>query len=128
MRTILTSMAGLAAAVLPMAASAQQPSIIRFGIDGCDFVTGKLEAKCIPMFIGETIVFVFSLIGIFFIINIMYAGYQIAFGGAGIVEEGAGKQRLKWSIIGFIACACAFVILDAILSIMTEQVVAPPGQ
>jgi hypothetical protein len=94
-----------------------EEGIITGNLDGCDFKTGRLSASCIPIFIGHVIEYIFGLIGFFFIINVMYAGYQIAFGGAGIVEDGAGKQRLKWSIIGFVVTACSFLILDAILTV-----------
>lgn len=102
------------------------PSIIRSGIDGCDFTTGRLSASCIPNFIASVVIFIYGLVGVFFMLNIMYAGYQIAFAGAGIMDEGAGKQRLKWAIIGFIMTVCSFLILSAIVSVFSRPFTPAP--
>ncbi len=125
MRTLFAHITALLL-LAPHAVSAQVPSIIKSGITGCDFQTGKLSAACIPNFIASIVVFIYGLIGLFFIANIMYAGYQIAFAGAGIMDEGAGKQRLKWSILGFIITVSSYLILSAIISIFSAPFAAPP--
>lgn len=110
----------LASALLPAGAQAQLFGILQPGIPGCDFRTGWLTAMCIPNFIAHLIAFIFSLLGVFFLGSVMYAGYQIALSGITGDKE-AGKRRLTWSIIGLIVAICSFVILDLILSVITER-------
>ncbi len=108
--------------LLPAIAKAQQ-GFITGDIDECNFTTGRFGADCIPLYIAHLITLIFGLVGIFFIINIMYAGYQIAFGNIpGVGDKEAGKNRLLWSIIGFLVTACSFLILDAVLSIVIERI------
>lgn len=95
-----------------------QPGIITGGISGCDFTTGWLSSACIPMFIGHLITFVFSFVGTFFVINVMYAGYELALGYMGEGDKGKGKERLKWSIAGLIVATCTFLILDLVLYVV----------
>jgi hypothetical protein len=109
--------------LVPAAALAQQVPGIITNIPGCDFVTGKFTSMCIPMFIAHLIRFVFSLAGVFFVLNIMFAGYQIAIGSVpGIGDKEKGKTRLLWSIIGFLVTVFSFVILDLVLSVLTERI------
>lgn len=79
------------------------------------FISGRITSACIPMFLANVIVWIFGVIGIFFTLNLMFAGYEIAFGGLSGDKE-AGKNRFKWSLIGFAIAACAFLILDLVLS------------
>lgn len=88
------------------------------GITGCDFTTGWLTPACIPNFIGHLIVFVFGFVGIFFVLNVMYAGYELAIAYIGESDKGAGKERLKWSIVGLVLATCTFLILDLVLTIV----------
>jgi hypothetical protein len=87
-------------------------------------VTTRLEScrrnvfKCIPIFIGNLIVTIFSVISAFFLINVIYAGYQIAM-GSWTGEKSAGKDRLTWSIIGLVVSVCAYLILDLVVSVIT---------
>jgi hypothetical protein len=83
----------------------------------CDFVTGKLKPECIPRFIGFLIQQVFAFVSILFILNVIYAGFQIA-KGAWDGEKSKGKDRLKWSIGGLIICASAYLILDVVLQVV----------
>ena len=83
----------------------------------CNFTTGKLPPACIPLFIGHLIELVFGLVSIFFILNVIFAGYQLAI-GAWSGEKSKGKDRLIWSIIGLIICAGAFLILDVVLNVV----------
>jgi len=100
------------------AAYAQNIQVITSGLNGCDFVTGKMTAACIPSFIGHLIQIVFSVISVFFIINVLYAGYQIAFGYIN-GDKSEGADRLKWSIIGLVVSVCSFLILDLAVTIIS---------
>jgi hypothetical protein len=84
------------------------------GVSACDFQTGKLTAACIPIFIAHLIQFV----GILFVLNVMYAGYQLAIAYIGESDKGAGKDRLKWSIAGLVICTCSYLILDLVLNVV----------
>ncbi|MBI5155831.1 hypothetical protein HZA45_01000 [Candidatus Peregrinibacteria bacterium] len=121
MRTkrLFTAFSLLCAAFLPYIASAQQ-GVIATGITGCNFSTGQLRAACIPNFIAYLVQFLFSLLGMFFLLNVIFAGYQIAVSGVTGDKE-SGKNRLMWSVIGLIVAICAFVILDLVLSVITER-------
>ena len=77
-----------------------------------------MTAACIPSFIGHLIEFVYGFVGIFFILNVMYAGYELALGYMGEGDKGKGKDRLKWSIIGLIVATCSFLILDMVLNVV----------
>lgn len=108
--------AGFAVAGLPQTVSAQLPEgLIVEGIDGCDFVTGQLEARCIPNFIGYLVELIFGVVGLICLINIMIAGYELA--ASGVTEDKtAGKNRLTYSVIGAVVCVCAFLIVDFFIS------------
>lgn len=98
---------------------AQNFAIITDGIPGCNFRTGKLEAKCIPLFIAHLIQVLFSLISIFFILNVLYAGYQMAISYGQGNGMGEGKDRLYWSIAGVIVSVCSFLILDLVVTVIS---------
>jgi hypothetical protein len=102
----------------PAAAFAQQQGIIRQGIPGCNFGTGALTAGCIPAFIAHIIQFIFMLIGVFFLLNVMFAGYQIAIASINGKDRSTGYNRIIWSIIGFLVAACSFVIMNVVLSVI----------
>ncbi len=85
---------------------------------GSGFVTGRISAACIPQFVGHLITFVYGFVGVFFILNVMYAGYQLAIAYIGESDKGAGKERLKWSIGGLIIATCTFLILDLVLNVI----------
>ncbi len=98
-------------------ASAQNPRIIT-ELPGCDFATGRLSSACIPIFIGHLIQVVFSVISLFFLLNVMYAGYQIALGYIR-GEKTEGIERIRWSIIGLIVSVCAFLIANLVVNVIT---------
>ena len=110
---------GILLAFTPATAFAQAGVIVT-GITGCDFSTGRLLSACIPNFIAYLVQFIFSLLGMFFLLNVIFAGYQIAVSGLTGDKE-AGKKRLMWSVVGLIVAICAFVILDLVLSVITER-------
>lgn len=113
----MRSIGFLATLLLPAIASAQQPGVIMEGLTGCDFQTGKLMASCVPVFIGHLVQLVMALVGSIFVINIMIGGYQYAI-GAIEGDEGKGKERIYWSIIGLILTTCAFLIIDLVLVVL----------
>lgn len=98
-------------------ALAQNPGIIT-NLPGCDFVTGRLTAACVPIFVGHLITLVFSVVSAFFILNVMYAGYQIAM-GSWTGEKSEGKDRVTWSVIGLVVTVCSYLILDLAISVIT---------
>lgn len=106
----------------PLFASAQVAglSIIPKGWESgdCNITNGKMIAACIPWLIGYIIGFIFNLISAFFILNVIYAGYQMAL-GSWTGEKSEGKDRLTWSIIGLVISVCAYLILDLVVSIIT---------
>ncbi len=83
----------------------------------CDITTGRIHAPCIPMFIAHLVQVVFSVISVFFLINVIYSGYQIALGYIN-GEKAEGVERLRWSIIGLVVSVCSFLILDLVVSII----------
>ena len=112
---------------LPARVLAQTPSLFPDGgiisgfgfISGgdidCDFNTGVIDAECIPVFIAHIIKFIFGFTGAFFLLMIIWSGYQIALGGVTQDKE-KGKNRLIFAIVGFIICTLTFFIIDFIVS------------
>ena len=96
-------------------AFAQDFAIISEGIEGCDFSTGILQAVCIPNFIGYLVKIIFGITGFVFMINTMIGGYQLAISGV-TEDKSAGKNRILYSVLGFFACASAFLIVDFVIS------------
>jgi len=81
---------------------------------GCDYVSGKIKAKCFPILIGHLVQVIFSLIGVYFLINVIIAGHQILFGGG---DLGDGKARIFASFTGFISAACSFLVIDLVITL-----------
>lgn len=114
----------VSASFVPQTTFAQgNPQVITPGLinpitgKSCDFVTGNISAGCIPLFIGHIIQLVFGLISAFFLLNVIFAGYQIAM-GSWTGDKANGKDRLTWSIIGLVISICAFLILDLVVSVI----------
>lgn len=103
---------------VPESASAQI-ALITSGIDGCDFATGKLLARCIPNFIGYLVQMIFGIVGLICLVTIMFAGYEIALGSIGGDTTG-GKQRLLYAIIGLVVSTCAFLLVDFTVSALLQ--------
>lgn len=101
-------------------AYAQNPGIVVEGLFGCNFRTGKLLPQCIPIFIGHIIQTVVSVLSVLFLLNVLYAGYQIAM-GSWTGEKAAGKDRLTWSIIGLVVSTCAFLIIDLVVDTLAPM-------
>ncbi|TSC79181.1 MAG: hypothetical protein G01um101425_818 [Candidatus Peregrinibacteria bacterium Gr01-1014_25] len=103
--------------LVPLPAAAQF-ALITGGIPGCDFKTGMHTAECVPMFIAHLVELLFSLLGLFFLVNVMYAGYEIAIGAATGSGRESGMRRLQWAIIGFVVSVCAFLIIDLAATVL----------
>lgn len=87
----------------------------------CDFANGIIGTNCIPEYIGYLIKLLFALIGAFFLLAILFAGYQIAIGTV-VGEKEKGKERLKWAIVGFIVSALAFFIVQFFISALLNGI------
>lgn len=92
-------------------------SVIDNSIPDCQWVTGKITAACVPLFVGHLVQFMFAGVGMLFIINVMIGGYQLAMGSI-TGDKGAGKDRLTWSILGLIITICVFIIFDNVLGVL----------
>ncbi len=93
------------------------PSIITYGIPGCYFEYGIINAgTCLPAFMAHLIRFVFGFAAGICILMIAFAGYEIVLGSLPGGSSEAGKNRLTWAIIGFIMAATSFFIMDFIIS------------
>lgn len=108
----------VAALLLGAQTAFAQPTILTNLGSDCNFITGELAAACIPRFIGHLVTTVFSILSIFFLINVMIAGYQIAM-GAWTGEKSAGKDRLFWSIAGLVISVSVFLLLDLALTVIS---------
>lgn len=96
---------------------ARAQSLITGGIDGCNFVTGEINAgRCLPNFLAHVIQFFFGFAAGICILVIAWAGYEIVFGSLPGGSTEAGKNRLTWAIIGFILAASSFFIMDFVIS------------
>lgn len=100
-------------------ASANGPTLLprSWTTGDCVIQSGQFKAKCIPELVGHIIVTIAQLLGAFFLINVMIAGYQIAL-GSWTGENAAGKDRLQWSVIGLIVCICAYLILNLFITVI----------
>lgn len=74
---------------------------------------------CVPIFVAYLIEFVFAGIGTFSVIMMVYAGYEIALGGATGGTTDKGKQRLTWAIVGLIVSILIFAIINFVISSVT---------
>ncbi len=105
----------LTASLVPIIASAQDFAILT-NEGGCDYTTGRIQAKCVPILIGHLVQVIFSLIGVFFLLNVIYAGYEMMIGSLK-GDTGGGKERLFWSIGGFVAAACSYLVIDLVITL-----------
>jgi len=106
---------GLSALLVPVVTHAQFQLLTSEG--GCDYTTGRIKAKCIPLLIGHLVQVIFSLIGVFFLLNVIFAGYEMMIGSVKGDGWSAGKERLVWSIGGFIAAACSYLVIDLVITL-----------
>lgn len=104
--------------LLPQLSVAAQPrpALIQSGITGCDFVTGKLTAGCIPQFLGHIIGIQFAITGAVFLIVTAMGGYQYVLGSAGVGQKENGLARIRFGMLGFLVSALAFFIVDFVIT------------
>lgn len=106
--------------IIVASASAQEPALIPesgkiFGDASCDFTTGEFGFHCFPLYTAYLIQVLFAMTGGFFLTQLLFAGYQIAFGPVTGDKE-KGKERIKAAILGISICVLAFLIVDFIAS------------
>jgi len=81
----------------------------------CDFNTGKIGFVCFKEYIKYLLALVFGFTGIFFLMMIVFSGYQIALGTVTGNKE-KGKEMLKGAIVGFIISALSLAIVSFFLA------------
>lgn len=107
-------------ALLPTAAVAQlDPHLIPTDgtIAGCSFVTGNFTWACIPMYVAYLIQTVFGFIGTLCLIQIIWAGYEIAIRSLSGDKE-AGKNRLFRALMGLAFSLFVYLIVDMVVSVV----------
>lgn len=82
----------------------------------CDFTSGKIDAECVPVFIAHLIQQIFMFTGAICLIMIMIGAYQLVLGRSIGAETSKGQSTITWGLIGFIAAALSFFIVDFIIS------------
>ena len=101
---------------IPVAAAQTLSLIPEGGVAGCDFASGNLAARCVPLFIAHVIKVVFGFAGGVCLILILLSGYRMILAVITGGEKGAGIEMLRWALIGFITSALTFFIIDFIIS------------
>lgn len=110
----------LAATLAPGVALAQfNPHLIPESgtIGGCSFITGQFTWGCIPLYIAFLIQTVFSFIGTLCLIQIIWAGYEMAIGGLSGDKE-AGKNRLQRALMGLAFSLFVYLIVNMVVSVV----------
>ena len=112
---LLQSVYGVAHAQAPTTLIPESGSI-----GSCNFITGEMTFDCIPAYIAYLIEFMFAGLGTVCLVQIIIAGYQIAFSSVlpGGSKE-AGQNRLIWSIVGLVASLLSFPLINFIVSSLT---------
>lgn len=83
----------------------------------CSFMTGQFTWSCIPLYIGYLIQTVFSFIGTLCLIQIIWAGYEMAISSLSGDKE-AGKNRLQHALIGLAFSLFVYLIVNMVVSIV----------
>ncbi|MBU0767028.1 hypothetical protein KKF55_04610 [Patescibacteria group bacterium] len=99
----------------PLFGKVYAQTLVPDSYESCNFKDGIIHANCIPEYIEYLIKIIFSLIGAFFFVMIIIAGYQIAIGTV-VGEKEKGKEKLKWAIFGFVISALSFFIVQFFIS------------
>jgi len=86
-------------------------------IGGCSFITGQFTWGCIPLYIGYLIQTVFSFIGTLCLIQIIWAGYEMAIGSVSGDKE-AGKNRLQRALMGLAFSLFVYLIVNMVVSVV----------
>ncbi len=115
--SVLASAVATLWAFVPAAMAQWTPSLIPAeGVPGCDFMSGRVTADCIPFYMAHLIKTIFAATGAICIIMILISGYKFALGGVTGGDSSDAKETLKWAIIGMIVSALAFFIIDFVIS------------
>ena len=120
--TVVMILAARAASVLAQAPDPEGPKLIPSDgmIGACSFVTGDFDFECIPLYLSYLTKLVFSLAGGFAMVEIIKAGYEYAASAipGGIAEKESAKKRITHAIFGLSVVIFAYLIVDAIISII----------
>ena len=79
-------------------------------LGGCNFTEGLIDPPCIIVYIRYLINLAYQLVGAFFALMVLLAGYQIALGSTTGDKEG-GKRKLRNAIIGFIVAGTSYLVV-----------------
>jgi len=114
---------GLWSALAPAIAWAQPTTLIPESgtIGSCNFKTGEFTFECIPMYIGYLVQWAFAGVGMFCLIQCIWAGYEIAIANAIGKDKSEGVRRLTNAITGLVVCVLSFAIIDFVLSAVTGE-------
>lgn len=93
------------------------PHLMASGIAGCDFPRGDIQFQCFPNYVAFLVKTVFGFIGTICLLQIMFAGYEIAKGSLEGDKEG-GKKRLRNALVGFVFSLLCFAVVDMIVGIV----------
>lgn len=111
--------------MIASAVYAQDPALIppdgELGGSDCSFYTGVFGFHCFPIYVAYLIQTLFGLTGGFFLTNIIFAGFQIAYSPV-TGDKDKGKERLRTAILGFAICVLAFLIVDFIASTLLSPI------
>ena len=102
--------------ILFSVASAQSLIPASGKVGSCNFITGDLHFDCIPSYLGYMIEFFFGALGFFCIMQVMYAGFQIASANLLGQDRSAGVQRIIWALAGLAAGVLGYVLVDFFLN------------
>lgn len=86
-------------------------------IGSCSFITGQFSFSCIPLYVAYLIQTVFSFIGTLCLIQIIWAGYELAMGGITGDKE-AGKNRLYRALMGLAFSIFVYLIVNMVVSVV----------
>ncbi len=108
--------------MIPAIAMAQNPNLIpENGLlaPGCNFITGEFGFHCVPIYIGMLMKILFGFAAGIALTEIIYSGYQIAFGGLQGGDTSGPRMRILYALLGLAVSVFAFAIIDTALLALT---------
>ena len=82
----------------------------------CNFVTGDLHYECIPIYLAYVIKLIFGFTGMICLLQIMRAGYELAFSGFG--DRESSKKRIQNALLGLAVCIFSYLIVDTVVTVL----------
>ena len=104
---------------IPSAAHAAELSLIPTEMFEV-FTTGDFTWIDVINFLLHLIQMLLTLAGILAIILIMYGGFQYIF-GAMSDDKDAGKNTIKYSLLGLAVTLSAWILVDITISLVTQE-------